>query len=395
MPTNVPEEASIGYGRQNTNFNAVMVGHSNIGLENINNSNAPSISAGSVVEVNGGIYKASSTESISNATTADGLSSPTQNTKNYIYAVPGASSLSFKYSSSTPTWNTSKGGWYSGNNRAVVKLFLANTQYNGKVILDSYNAMYTNNTEQTIPTTGGVAVVIPSYVANKKKTYRFNLLPGTYRYTLTSGAGAGDADGKTGGIASTRSTASGTFIWKGGPITIKTGGDGFKGGDGGIGLSSIFNDVHYDGFGGGSGAGEETEILGVDKTDRVRAGISGSGQTEGIGGTGGRGGSGGHYPGGGDGDQPSDGPPGSIGAIGINGGYGYGGGGNGNSGPSGDDGSPNPGGNGGAGGASGGYNGRNGVNLGTTGPGGGDGGAPGWLRSEGEEGGSVELFIVA
>jgi hypothetical protein len=400
-PTNVPEAVSTGYQRQNTNFNAVTVGHSNIEIGNINNSNTPTIVGGSVIEVNGGIYRASSTETITNASNA-GLSPPASNAQNYIYAVPGESSLSWQYSSSAPTWNAAKGGWYNGNNRAVVKLFLSGTQYNGKVILDSYNAMQQVNTEQTIPTTGGVAITIPGYVANKKKTYRFNLPPGAYRYTLTSGAGAGDANEKTGGIASTRASVNGTFIWHGGPITIKTGGDGFKGGDGGKGKSlSWGSDFEY-GKGGGSGAGEATEILGVDKTDQVKAGRSGSGQTEGIGGYGGRGGLGGYYQNHSDEGSPiTYGRDGAPGKDGINGGYGYGGGGDGTNGRGGSDNSYSSdgidGSGGGNGGHSGGYNGINGLDShdGAQGAEGGSGGAPGWERDEGDAGGSVELARVA
>jgi hypothetical protein len=404
IPTNVPEAVSTGYQRQNTNFNAVTVGHSNLEIGTINNSDAPTIGGGSVVEVNGGIYRASSTESVTNASsTADGLSPPAQNALNYIYAVPKESSLLLKYSSSTPTWSAAKGGWYNGNSRAVVKLFLSGTQYNGKVILDSYNAMQQVNTEQTIPTTGGVAITIPGYVANTKKTYRFNLPPGAYRYTLTSGAGAGDANEKTGGIASTRATLSGTFIWHGGPITIKTGGDGFKGGDGGSGQESKFGTDGEYGKGGGSGAGEETEILGVDKTDRVKAGNSGSGQTEGIGGNGGLGRDGGYDPGE-DNNDPQYGRDGSDGSRGQGCGYGFGGGGNGGNGGFGYSSGATNGGSGGNGGSSGGSNGTNGANGGTglsagsnggNGGGGGSGGAPGWARDEGDAGGSVELARVA
>jgi hypothetical protein len=122
-PTNVPEAVSTGYQRQNTNFNAVTAGHINIGLTNIDNANVPTITSGSVVEVNGGIYRASGSEGISHAGSAEGLGSPKDSAINYIYAIPESTSLSWKFSSSTPIFNAEKGGWYNGNNRAVASFF--------------------------------------------------------------------------------------------------------------------------------------------------------------------------------------------------------------------------------------------------------------------------------
>jgi hypothetical protein len=91
IPTAIPEAVSTGYQRQNTNFNAVTVGHINLGLGNINNSNAPTMGEGSVVEVNGGIYRCTGTDSITDASSSDGLSPLQQDALNYIYAVPGSS----------------------------------------------------------------------------------------------------------------------------------------------------------------------------------------------------------------------------------------------------------------------------------------------------------------
>jgi hypothetical protein len=310
IPTNVPEEVSTGYQRQNTNFNAVTVGHINIGLGNINNSNAPSITEGSVIEVNGGIYRAASTESVTNASSADGLSPPAQNTKNYIYAVPvpNTSSLSWKYSGSAPTWSTSKGGWYSGNNRAVVKLFVSDTQYNGKIILDSYNAMRLINTEQAVPTTGGVQVV--TGVVNE---VRSTTLPaGTYRYEIQAGkggAGGGSIEG-AGGAGAAGEAKSGTFrLEVPRKIYYALGGDGGDGGDGEVRASggggsggSAFLDLGDDfifclGGSGGGGAGGRYGAGGgaggYGKGEDIISNNGSMGGNNGIGGNGGNTGGGG------------------------------------------------------------------------------------------------------
>jgi hypothetical protein len=209
-----------------------------------------------------------------------------------------------------------------------------------------------------------------------KNIYNFALPPGAYRYTITSGAGAGNANGQTGGLPVTRNSISGSFIWHGGNIDIRIGGDGFNGGNGGGGGFS------QNGFGGGSGAGEESEIVGIIKTRRINAGESGSGRKEGFGGYG----------------DPINGDP--I-RHGQGGGYGFGGGGNSGSsdldpylsggGGSGDLRGIGPGGGGYGGNRNYGSNGNNGGSS-NHGGGGGGGGAPGWQRNMGDAGGSISLW---
>jgi hypothetical protein len=329
-----------------------------LGLTNMTGTGASQIALGSRVEIGGSLYISTANETISG--------SPSSDITTYIYAVPSGNAASFTYSSTTPTWNAVKGGWYNGNNRAVAKFFYSGGQYLSKTILDSYGAFSALDTNVPIPTTGGTVV---ASISGVKRTASYTLAAGGYRYSLTSGAGGGDASGQTGGVASKRETNTGTFYWRGGTINVKTGGDGFNGGKG----SSQ--------FGGGSGAGEESEIIGVDKTNRVKAGKSGNGNEEGIGGDGGAGG--GDF-----GSYPGD--------NGDGGGYGFGGGGNGS------DGGAGGGGAGGKGGLAGGvYRPKSGgdSNYGANGgdgkaEGGGAGGAPGWQRPEGGPGGSCTIWRV-
>jgi hypothetical protein len=336
-----------------------------LGLTNMTSTGASQVALGSRVEVGGSLYSCTANETISG--------SPTANVMNYVYCVPAGSAASFIYSSTTPTWNAVKGGWYNGNNRAVAQFYYYGGQYLSKVILDSYVARTDFDIYSIpIPTTGGTQVV---GISGTKARNTYTLAAGAYRYSLSSGAGAGNASGTTGGTASTRDTTAGTFYWKGGEIQVRTGGDGFKGGNSGGGTAGA----------GGSGAGEESEIVGIAKTERVKAGKSSDGNEEGIGG---------------DGvfvSSPEGGGLKSCGGDG--GGYGFGGGGNG---------SADSGGGGGAGGRGGlpvtllgvrggdsnyGSDGGNGT-QGSYGASGGAGGAPGWQRPVGGPGGSCTIWKV-
>jgi hypothetical protein len=332
-------------------------------VENMNTDGVPRILG--VIEVNGRKFRRDSFDGVSG--------SPAAGAYNFIYAVPSEDEMTLAYSSSVPAWSAGKGGWYSGNNRAIARLFYAGGNYYEKVILDNYSAMYAPTMQDGV-TTGGTSVAIPGYLANKKNTYRFNLPAGAYRYSLASGAGAGNASGSSGGVASTRDTRTGTFVWHGGGITIRTGGDGFNGGNGGFGTLG-------NGYGGGSGAGEKSKIANIVETFRISAGTSGSGQKEGFSGLS-------------FGDNEGQG-----------GGFGFGGGGNGGAtasanyisygGGSGDKGGhrmSEPANRGGS--SNYGSNGENGSsNGGSYGVGnGGAGGAPGWQRQDGDNGGSCSLW---
>ena len=68
------------------------------------------VKAGSAVEVGGSLYFAASDELIT------GIKAST----NIVYAVLGAETVQFIYSSTRPTYDPVKGGWYDGNKRAVL-----------------------------------------------------------------------------------------------------------------------------------------------------------------------------------------------------------------------------------------------------------------------------------
>jgi hypothetical protein len=71
------------------------------------------ITSGSVIEIAGAIYKATSDETIS------GVGSLTSNSNAYIYLSVSGSTASPEYLNTPPTWDTAKQGWYSGSKRCV------------------------------------------------------------------------------------------------------------------------------------------------------------------------------------------------------------------------------------------------------------------------------------
>jgi hypothetical protein len=110
-------------------------GYLNLQLINQENNAQPQIKKGSRLEVGGTFYFVSSNEAI---TTNVSLVSETLY---YIYAVPnindilGQNGLSFIYSSTAPTFDVIKGGWYNGANRAVAVFFYHAGNYYSKEVL--------------------------------------------------------------------------------------------------------------------------------------------------------------------------------------------------------------------------------------------------------------------
>lgn len=114
----------------------------------INTSNPPVIKAGSRLDINGTRYKCTADEHVTET--------PVDNAVNFVYAVPNGNSASFVYSGTTPAWSAAKGGWYNGNDRAVVKLYYSSSGpvYGNKVIQDGCNAMWWTNRNYTPPDHG-------------------------------------------------------------------------------------------------------------------------------------------------------------------------------------------------------------------------------------------------
>jgi hypothetical protein len=345
-PDNIPGAVSTGYQRQNNNIFAIQTGLDT--LNPIENNTSIIIEVGGIIELNGIMFKVLTTTTLNK----------TGDNRPFYVAVTdnGDGTASLSIVTTRGTWNNSKQGYYLPNGSRTTNKNLKNTT-----------------------TTGGVL----TYSKTTKGKEIISLAEGRYRAVLVSGKGGGNGSGRNGGVANTTNTAEIVFKHNGeSQLQISVGGNGFNGGTGGAG----FNGGPPAG-GGGSGAGEETKIVGICTTNRVPAGNSANGRREGFPGSArnaSSNGNGGGYGFGGGGDG---GDPGTelFGGGGGSGGWG---------GPSGS----NYSGNGGSSnyGSTGG-NGGNGSDVpafhAPTGGGGGAGGAPGWQRPDGDaKAGSVNIY---
>jgi hypothetical protein len=265
-PTNIPEEVSTGYQRQN-----ILVYASMVGFSNINMSNTGVISAGSIIEINGTLVRSYANENVL------GMGSIPQNSIFFIYAVPiSETEIEYQASTNVPTWNTEKCGYYNNSNRAVIR---ASKDTGGNVygVIKMNDILYSD-----IPANTGGSLI---YSKNVRSHDRITANAGWYRYEMSSGLGKGNGGdgisagvahpGGPGGVASTANTRSAVFWHSGGEIIVHVGGNGYTGETGAVTGGTIPG-----GGGSGSGAGEETSIktgAAVFTTGRVDSGKGGNG----------------------------------------------------------------------------------------------------------------------
>lgn len=104
------------YSIGDSNIQSVMLtldkafkGFHQVSLTNYNTTDESAIAAGSVVEVNGALYKFDADESITG--------SPSDGTV-YIYLVPSGDTVTAAYTNDAPIWSDSKQGWYGTGGNA-------------------------------------------------------------------------------------------------------------------------------------------------------------------------------------------------------------------------------------------------------------------------------------
>ncbi len=86
-------------------------------LTNWDNTAEPLVADGSRFEINGSFYEvAAGDEAIT------GWAGISTGALAYVYATPSGSSAAFSYSSTTPTWDSAKGGWFNGTARALFRV---------------------------------------------------------------------------------------------------------------------------------------------------------------------------------------------------------------------------------------------------------------------------------
>jgi hypothetical protein len=133
-----------------------------VSLTNYDNTAAPAIAAGSVIEVNGALFKFSSNETITG--------SPSDGTV-YIMINPSTTTCTAEYTNTAPTWSDSKQGWYGTSTYANYRylhfmITKSGTSYSNKrvftyddyAVFDTVSATTVSATTATA-TTGNITTV--------------------------------------------------------------------------------------------------------------------------------------------------------------------------------------------------------------------------------------------
>ncbi len=126
------------FGIGTTDFTAMMAtinksykGKSEITLSNYDNDTAPAVKVGSVFDCNGAIYLVETVDETPSG--YPGISNDTM-----FYLVFDVSALAFVYTSTAPTWDDDKQGWYDGNNRYFFSMYKdsGGTLYDNKAFMN-------------------------------------------------------------------------------------------------------------------------------------------------------------------------------------------------------------------------------------------------------------------
>jgi hypothetical protein len=257
----------------------------------MNTADAPSLK--SVIEVNGRKYLSTIVQALSTS----------GNGQKYVYAAVAAdgATLTFTVDGTAPVWDAIKNEWYKSgtSSRAVLKYYYSEGQYNGKVVLDGYEALARVNSRQPIPTSGGglgISLASPNTVMEN------TLSAGVYRLEVAGGkggAGAMSSDahggsstlGGAGGAGTNGNILTTTLILdKTISFTAYIGGDGKDG--------NPADYTEHGGGGAGGASGMDSLLVFYDTSEVVKEMIA-------FGGSGGGGGQNSNGDGGGGGDGGS------------------------------------------------------------------------------------------
>lgn len=135
-------------------------GYMAVSLDSLVATTAITIKSGSEVEVAGALYEFQADEVESGGTWAGIGNSNVV----YVYVVPAGSSATFIYSTTAPTWDTAKQGWYNGTSRAVASLYKdAGALYQAKFLLPSSQALQLPGGARNLIKTSGAlgALIVP------------------------------------------------------------------------------------------------------------------------------------------------------------------------------------------------------------------------------------------
>lgn len=253
------------------------LGYCAISLTNFTDTAEPSIAAGSKVEIGGALYEFTADE------TGTGFAGIGASNNVYLLLTPAGASVSWSYTTTAPTWDTAKQGFYTGSNRVVAGLYKdAGSNYTSKYIMPANIGTVKKNL--IVFTSGAGATWKCPYDGNYKvsviggggggggssaspssggggggggtsKKNIFALAGTTFTYTV-GGGGAAGAAGAAGGTGSNSTLTDGTSTLTG---TGGTGGGGAAGAGaavaGGAGGIPTGGDENIVGLAGGMGTG--------------------------------------------------------------------------------------------------------------------------------------------
>jgi hypothetical protein len=121
---------------------ATRQGHFRLSLTEMDTTDEPVICAGSIIDLNGSLIYFNDDKTIT-GTPADG--------NLYIKLIYSSSTVTAEYTSTSPTFDTSKNGWYgtgeSAGHRYIAKMIKSGTSYTGKMYYDSANMLYSYETQ--------------------------------------------------------------------------------------------------------------------------------------------------------------------------------------------------------------------------------------------------------
>jgi len=122
------------------------IGKHNVSLTNYDNTSLPAVAVGSIVEVNGTLYKFTSESAISGSP-SDGVV--------YIYLVPsgdpalGTAIITPTFSNVAPTWSDSKQGWYGTGGSANYR-YLEFALYKNSALWYKFNLILPDKSSNVI-----------------------------------------------------------------------------------------------------------------------------------------------------------------------------------------------------------------------------------------------------
>jgi hypothetical protein len=127
---------------------ATRQGHFRLSLTEMDTTTEPKIAAGSIIDLNGSLVYFDADETIGGTATDGTL---------YVKLIYSSSTVTAEYTSTAPTFDTSKNGWYgtttSAGHRYIAKMIKSGTSYTGKMLYDFTHVKY-NHEIQTATYTG-------------------------------------------------------------------------------------------------------------------------------------------------------------------------------------------------------------------------------------------------